>query len=284
MSKQTIDAKWGEASPVHDPYVLAHFSARPTDVLITTAPKAGTTWMQQILHQCRTGGDTEFDSIFQAVPWLELPQEGKSWREVLDQFEMLNDPRIFKTHCTFEQTPGFGTVKIILTSRDPRDCCVSFFHHVMNMTPAAREKHGVTTPETFAEYFNEWMSFGSWYRNIKSWWPHFNHERLLWLRYEDMLQDLSYAIDRITGFLDWRLATENRARVIEYSSFQWMKEHTEKFDRTKSSESSFKPNSFIRKGQVGNHKQLMNGQQEKNILQVARDTLAPDCIEFLGLA
>ena len=55
-----IDARWGECSPLHDPKLLAHFKARPTDILITTAPKAGTTWMQQILYQLYSGGDADF--------------------------------------------------------------------------------------------------------------------------------------------------------------------------------------------------------------------------------
>ena len=107
-----IDPRWGEQSPLHDPNMLAHFNARPTDVLITTAPKAGTTWMQQILHQLKTGGDPGFADIDQVVPWLELPRRGMSWRELLDKYEQLSDPRIFKTHCTFPQTPGTGTARI----------------------------------------------------------------------------------------------------------------------------------------------------------------------------
>ena len=58
----------GEPFPLHDPHALAFFQPRPTDVIITTAPKAGTTWMQQILHQMRTGGDTSFGTIFEVVP------------------------------------------------------------------------------------------------------------------------------------------------------------------------------------------------------------------------
>src|ERR1043165_8011663 len=112
-----IDPKWGQRSAMHDPQVLAHFQARPTDVLITTAAKAGTTWMQQILHQMRTGGDTAYRSIFDVVPWLELPLPGRTWKQALAANEALPDPRVFKTHCTYLQTPGVGVGKTILTMR-----------------------------------------------------------------------------------------------------------------------------------------------------------------------
>lgn len=41
------------------------FSLRPseTDTFIVTPPKCGTTWISQICHQLRTGGDMDFDEI-----------------------------------------------------------------------------------------------------------------------------------------------------------------------------------------------------------------------------
>ena len=41
---------------------------RPTDVVISTPPKTGTTWVQQIVHQLRTGGDMDFEDIYQPIP------------------------------------------------------------------------------------------------------------------------------------------------------------------------------------------------------------------------
>ncbi|MEE8370955.1 MAG: sulfotransferase domain-containing protein, partial [Sphingomonadales bacterium] len=53
---------------------LAHakaFVPRPDDVLIATFAKAGTTWLQQIVHVLRTGGDMDFGEITEVVPWIE---------------------------------------------------------------------------------------------------------------------------------------------------------------------------------------------------------------------
>ena len=280
-----IDPRWGEQSPLHDPNMLAHFNARPTDVLITTAPKAGTTWMQQILHQLKTGGDPGFADIDQVVPWLELPRRGMSWRELLDKYEQLSDPRIFKTHCTFPQTPGTDTARIILSSRDPRDCCVSFYHHVMSMTDAAIANFDMQRPGSFDEYFESWMSFGAWYRNVQSWWPHINDENVLWLRYQDMVNDLETSVQKILSFLDWKLAENQLPQVLEYCSFPWMKRHAEKFvTRSETGESLFKSGGFIRKGKNGDHKNLMRPEQEKQILEKARELLPVECLSFLGIA
>ncbi len=89
-SDEKIDPRWGVSHPMHDPYVLANFQPRSIDVLITTPPKAGTTWMQQILHQLRTGGDDSFLSIDDVVPWLEIMRKDKSWQQVLQLHSLLS--------------------------------------------------------------------------------------------------------------------------------------------------------------------------------------------------
>lgn len=284
MSKDSIDKKWGEPDPTHDPYVLAHFQARPSDVLITTAAKAGTTWMQQILHQLRSGGDEQFHSIDDVVPWLELPRDGKHWSAVLAEYEALPDPRIFKTHCTYEQTPGLDTARFILTSRDPRDCCLSFYHHKMDMTDEAKAKMGVTDPENFDAFLDEWLKYESWYRNVSSWWPHRNDSNVLWLRYEDLKQDLNTGLDKILDFLGWQITSEQRAHVLTLCSFEWMKANTVRFARqTATGEAVFKPGGFIRKGQVGDGKTVLSPEQELRILDKARERLTPDCLAFFEI-
>ena len=181
------DPRWGSPDPTHDPRILARFKPRASDVLITTAPKAGTTWMQQILHQLRSGGDPSFDSIDNVVPWLELPRDNIPVQDIINRYEKISNPRLFKTHCTYEQTPGTGIVKIILSSRDPRDCCVSFYHHVMDMTDEARKRAGFDHYHTLDDVFEAWMEYAAWFRNVHSWWPHHHDNNLLWLRFEDML-------------------------------------------------------------------------------------------------
>ncbi len=284
MSTDKPEPCWGEPSPMHDPYVLANFQARATDVLITTPPKAGTTWMQQILHQLRTGGDEVFLSIDEVVPWLEITRAGKSWQQVLQHYENLAEPRIFKTHCTAEQTPGIGTASIILSSRDPRDCCVSFYFHILNMTEEARKRVNIPAPESFEQHVEQWLAFAAWYRNVQSWWPYYGQPKVLWLRYQDMKADLSVTIDRIIEFLQWRLTLEQKQRVLEYSSFDWMKAHDEKFSNQGGAKKPiFKPGKFVRQGKVGGYRELMTPMQEARILDKAREMLAPECLKFLDL-
>ena len=280
----SLDPKWGKPDGTHDPWVLAHFQPLESDILITTAPKAGTTWMQQILYQMRSGGDTNFDNIDTVVPWLECPRKGKNWRQVLDDYDALPRPRLFKTHCTAEQTPGIGTASIILTVRDPRECCVSFYHHLMNMTDSARDMAGHQRPASFAAHVDNWLEFAAWFRNVKSWWPYRDHEKVLLLRYKDLKRDLGAGVDKIAAFLGWELTPEEKARVLKYSSFDWMKAHDEKFSgQTESGKATFKPGRFIRQGKVGAYKELITPALEKKIFDRAHAELEPECLRFLGI-
>jgi len=283
QNTQPLDPKWGQPDGTHDPWVLAHFQPQDSDVLITTAPKAGTTWMQQILYQMRSGGDPDFDNIEAVVPWLERPRPGRSWRQALEAYDSLPRPRLFKTHCTAEQTPGIGTASIILTVRDPRDCCVSFYHHLMNMTDSARELSGHQRPTSFAAHVDQWLAFGAWFRNVKSWWPFRDHEKVLLLRYQDLKSDLATGVDQIAAFLGWTLRAAQKAKVLEYSSFDWMKTHDGKFSgQTDSGLPTFKPGRFIRQGEVGAYRELITSELEKRILDRARAELEPECLRFIG--
>jgi hypothetical protein len=72
--------------------------------------------------------------------------------------------------------------------------------------------------------------------------------------------------------------------VLEYSSFEWMKAHDDRFSRQmESGKPQFKPGQFIRQGKVGGHKELLTAELEKKILDFARAQLEPECLRFLEI-
>ena len=154
----------------------------------------------------------------------------------------------------------------------------------MDMTDEARKRVGFDRYHTFDDVFEAWLDYAAWYRNVQSWWPHYNDNNILWLRYEDMKLSFEDSIDKIIAFLEWNITPAQRRLAIKYSSFEWMKKHSEKFTRqVKSAKPTFKPGGFIRKGQVGDHKSKLSAEQEQRILDKARDMLTVDCLEFLNL-
>lgn len=104
---------------------------RESDILIVTSPKAGTTLMQQMVHQLRTGGDDAFDEIGEVVPWIELAHD--LGQDIHGEHRF--SPRVFKTHAWFHSLNPGG--KRIVVLRHPTDVAVSFYHFFANVRSAA---------------------------------------------------------------------------------------------------------------------------------------------------
>ena len=104
------------------------------------------------------------------------------------------------------------------------------------------------------------------------------------MRYQDLKSDLSGNVDRIASFLEWEITPEHKEKVLEYSSFDWMKANDEKFSSQGAGKNPvFKPGKFIRKGKIGGYSSLMSPEQEGRIMDKARIFLEPECMEFLEL-
>ena len=101
------------------------FEPRPSDVIISPFAKCGTTWLQQIFHTLRTGGDEDFDDISRVVPWLE---PAVSLGMDLNA-EQVASPRGFKSHLTWAVVPK--GCRYIVSLRDPGDALVSLYHFMV---------------------------------------------------------------------------------------------------------------------------------------------------------
>lgn len=129
--------------------LVTTFDARAGDIFICTYPKCGTTWMQQICHLLVNGGEQGDSTMYATAPWLEclcaapILHEREANDYTMEQLAAMtaDRPRFFKSHANFPDLPrgsktgigGAGGVKAIIVSRNPKDTCVSMWHH-------AREK------------------------------------------------------------------------------------------------------------------------------------------------
>src|SRR5258706_11392596 len=97
------------------------FVARPSDVIIASYAKCGTTWLQQMVHSLRTGGDLDFDDISRVVPWIETAGDLGIDLEAAQRGE----PRAYKSHLAWDDVPKGA--RYIVAVRDPRDALVSAY-------------------------------------------------------------------------------------------------------------------------------------------------------------
>jgi len=203
----------------------------PTDVAISTAAKAGTTWMQQICHQLRSGGDMDFDEISRVVPWIELAaDQGQRLRA-----EQKFSPRCFKTHLWAPHCPDFK--RTIVVFRDPYDVANSFYRFFEGWFFAP----GSMEADTFVREF--WLARGpaeskmqnaSYFHHLTSWYERYQEDRnkVLVVFFEDLKDDLSKQVARVADFLstDDLDLRPNIDTAVRMASYEFMKEHQGHFD------------------------------------------------------
>lgn len=199
----------------------ADFKLEPTDILVATYPKCGTTWTQQIVHGLRTRGSMDFEEISLVVPWMEsppLPGLALAGPQVAS-------PRAFKTHLYWERIPKGG--RYIHVMRDPADTLTSFYHYVNGWM---FEPDSVTVEEFCFGIFLKDARFGRYWEHLRSWWRVREREDVLLLSYEDMKEDLAGNIRRIGAFMGLSVDEDLVDLVTRQSTFEFMHAHEHQFD------------------------------------------------------
>ncbi|XP_008785639.2 cytosolic sulfotransferase 12-like [Phoenix dactylifera] len=111
-----------------------HFKPRPTDLLLATLPKSGTTWLKALIFATMTRSQYSFAHH----PLLSLnPHNCVHLLEELfaigqaSKVEALPSPRLLNTHMPYSVLPdsiGASDCRIIYVCRDPKDRVVSAWH------------------------------------------------------------------------------------------------------------------------------------------------------------
>lgn len=199
---------------------LPALETRPSDVIIATFSKSGTTWVQQIVHGLRTGGSMDFSEISLIIPWFEAAD----LLGIDVNAPQLAEPRAFKTHLSWDRVPKDG--RYIYVVRNPADALVSYYHY---MNGVMFERDTIDLDAFCAEIFARPKHFGSYFSHLRSWWEQRRRSDVLPLCFEDMKQDHDGAVRRIASFLRMDADEELLALATRQSTFEFMHAHRDKF-------------------------------------------------------
>ncbi|XP_054710941.1 sulfotransferase ssu-1-like [Uloborus diversus] len=199
------------------------YKPRPDDLFIVTYPKCGTTWVQNIVA-CIYRDGKPFQSaleFFTQTPFLEMTGA--------EAAETMKRPGAIKFHLPYHMTPMSAEAKYIFVARNPKDCCVSFYHHTENIL--GYEFQGGDFDVYFELFMEGKVDFGDYFDCLLSWYEHRNDPNVLFITYEELKKDTKTNVLRIAEFMgsQYREALEKDekllADVIHHSSFAFMKEH-----------------------------------------------------------
>ena len=199
-------------------------------LFIASWPKSGTTWMQSIVYHILTM-DAESEPLSHISDVSPFAEHTKNW-EVDGSVSVScrsNHRRlgwqVFNTHLmplhlpygqaamTMEHatspvksTPSAAastaksTIKCIYVTRNGRDAAASFYHHLRNQCGDG----GIEQDTPFAAYLADWCGgrgiYGSWLHHLEA-WQNCAGRDVLYVRYEDLINDLRRELLRVNTFL-----------------------------------------------------------------------------------
>ncbi|KAK7919638.1 hypothetical protein WMY93_010922 [Mugilogobius chulae] len=232
------------------------FTPDPSDLLIATYPKAGTTWTQEIVDLLLHNGDAEACKRAPTPvrsPFLEICSP-----------KPIPSGKMIKTHLPIQLVPlGFweNKCKTIYVARNAKDNLVSYYHFDrMNQTQPE--------PGPWDGYIHKFMrgdvGWGSWYDHVKGYWVEREKKNILYLFYEDMKENPRREVERIMKYLDLSLSDEVISRIVELTSFKNMKENPmSNYSCIPSQVFDHNISAFMRKGEVGDWRNHFTSEQSK---------------------
>jgi aryl sulfotransferase len=252
-----------------DPELQQQVEWRDGDIVVSVPGKSGTTWMMNIVHQLRSGGDPDFDDIYIEVPWLEFVRGPTDSRERrLERFRSMTTSRrrAFKTHAAppglpyIEPGPNAPDVKYVVVLRNPEEAIVSlrpFFegHSQAFFDHWNSPKSHITRP-TFVEFYREVLSgmpvSDMFFGFLASWWSLRDKPNVKIVHFSQLKNAPNQVIPELAQFLGFSPTPEQWPRILEYCSFSWMKKHQEKFEiRHAADVPVLDSGAMVRKGVVG---------------------------------
>ncbi len=107
------------------------FEFRPSDIVISTPAKCGTTWTQMLCALLIFDGRDFPAPLSQVSPWLD--QTIRPLDDVRAIYGAQSHRRFIKTHTPLDGLPVRDDVTYVVVGRDPRDVMISMEHHRENM-------------------------------------------------------------------------------------------------------------------------------------------------------
>jgi aryl sulfotransferase len=236
------------------------FELRAGDVVVTTPPKAGTTWMQHCCLHLIHGGPPPAP-LTTIAPWIDQSLEPIG--DVVARLDAQEHRRVVKTHTPMDGVPWSDDVTYIGVGRDPRDVVLSFVDHSTNFdrerAAELRAASGAGEPPApigFAS-LREWIDedsppqrFGSTLKftahHLSQLWQRRDRPNVHLFHYAEMRHDLPGQLRRLADALGVEGDIDHHALT-----FESMKEHAEETAPNASSGIFRSPERFFAAGRTG---------------------------------
>lgn len=226
----------------------ADFPFRPGDIVISTAPKSGTTWVQMICALLVFQTQDLPASLPELSPWME--SDSFSRDEVYAQLAGQQHRRFIKTHLGLNEIPARSDVTYLVVARQPLDVAVSMYYQDGPFSSPPRE------------WLLEWMDMAaspSAHRNslpgamrrMSYAWAHRTPNVVL-VHYQDLSADLEGEMRRLAARLHIAVPEASWPSLVQAATFERMRAVASRLV-----DSGSDPGTFFRRGTSGSGRELL---------------------------
>lgn len=260
---------------------------RAGDIIVSTPPKSGTTWMQEIVHSLLWPNNDAPASRRELARWVDM--RVRSIDEIAEHLDAQGHRRSIKTHSPADCAPFQTDCSYIVVYRDGRDALMSWANHrrhmradaveVMNALAAVDglEPIDLLFEGNYERLYQEWLTICSPLRHLASWWPLRGEPNVLFVHYADLTADLEAEMRRIAAFLGLDVPEDQWAAVAQRCTLDAMRQSDEGMERLFVGGAA----SFFHKGGGGRWQGVIPAAIIDDYLQRSQVELPPDAAHWL---
>ena len=278
------------------------FEFRPDDIVISTPPKCGTTWMQRICALLVFQTPDIEQPLTSISPWMDMLTRPRA--DILAALEAQQHRRFIKTHTPFDGLPFDERVTYICVGRDPRDVALSWDNHMANSDMAALfsaraaavgnddiaemiEQGPPPRPESERERFWAFMmdptpatetasSLLSVLHHLSTFWAVRGRANVLMLHYDGLKADLEAAMRALAARLSIAVPDERWPALVEAAGFEEMRRNADRFAPAVTESIWHDNQQFFHRGTSGQWRSLFEDGDQARYHARVRELADPD--------
>ena len=276
------------------------FTPRPSDIVITTAYKAGTTWMQAIVTQLLFG-DAVPAPLATLSPWLDM--RFSPLPPMLATLDAQTHRRSLKSHLQLDGVPFYDALKYVYVGRHGPDVFMSLWNHFSGYTPEMRARLADPVgligdpqppcPADVRELWAAWCTRGwfPWERDgypfwsllhhVETWWEVRHAPNVLFVHFNDLLADLRGQMQRVADFLELSVPPDAWPARMQAVTFAAMKEQPERYAPGMGQAFEGGAARFLHKGTNGRYRDVLTDADLALYQARVREQLSAPCARWL---
>jgi len=256
MNEQPLDGDLNEKIHALTGFVPSTETA-DDDVFIVGYMKSGNNWFRNLAAGVVYGADPQY--VPEALVRDLIPNHGPQ----NSYYKRYGAPMFFKTH----DFPCSEYKRVVYILRNGCDVMVSLRHHYSALHEREIDFLKLVRGEDERLPRLKWHK---WHRHVEKWLANPYQAQMIVIRYEDLKRDTVNELRRFCEFIGMSRADAELAAIAQKASFANMREKEARLGRGRRWP---KDKFFVRRGEVGSHKDEMSPEVLEAFLSEAGDTL-----------